>query len=100
MARPKLYKSSEENALKIFRVLKLNGPDYLSVSEIAKRTALHKWVVSRMIDLALSPVVDIVSPEELEQLGMKIKLVRLNNQNVTEDEVMRAVKLKAQLTEG
>ena len=100
MVRPKFYRNSEENVLKIFRVLRAardGGNDYLSVSEIAKRADLHKWIVSRTVDLAMASVVDVVSPEELESIGLKIKLVRLNNTLITEDEVVRSLRLKTQL---
>ena len=88
------YRSSPKNVIKIFRALRKaydDGDDYLSVREIARRTGLHQWTVSRTVDLWMRYVVDVVMPEELEHVGLRIKLVRLINPKTTEDKVLRAM---------
>lgn len=91
------YKNTVANVRKIFTVLKdssSNDEGYLSVSEIARRTGLHKWIVSRTIDIWMAPFLDIVIPEELDQVGLKIKLVRLLKPTITEEQVMRALHIR------
>ena len=59
--------------LKIFRILKEaqnEGDGYLNISEIARRAGLHRWTVSRTIDLWMSCIAEIIIPEELEQVGL------------------------------
>jgi hypothetical protein len=91
------YKNTVSNVRKIFYVLKDSAKadeGYLSVSEIARRSGLHKWTVSRTVDIWMAPHLDVVIPEELDQVGLKIKLVRLTSPDVTEDHVMRALHVK------
>lgn len=91
------YRNTKANVLRIFRALKKSrddGEDYLSVSEIARRTGLHRWTVSRTIDLWMSHFVEVIIPEELEHIGLKIKLIRLANPRVTEDGVLRSLEIR------
>lgn len=91
------YKNTVSNVRKIFYVLKessKNDEGYLSVSEIARRTGLHKWSISRTIDIWMAPFLDVVIPEELDQVGLRIKLVRLAKPATTEDQVMRALHIR------
>lgn len=91
------YKNTVSNVRKIFYVLKessKNDEGYLSVSEIARRTGLHKWSISRTIDIWMAPFLDVVIPEELDQVGLRIKLVRLAKPTTTEDQVMRALHIR------
>jgi len=91
------YKNTVTNVRKIFTVLRTssdNDEGYLSVSEIARRSGLHKWIVSRTIDIWMSPFLDIVIPEELDQVGLKIKLVRLAKPTITEEQVMRGLHIR------
>ena len=91
------YKNTVSNVRKIFYVIKesaKNDEGYLSVSEIARRSGLHKWIVSRTIDIWMAPFLDIVIQEELDQVGLKIKLIRLENANTTEEQIMRALHIK------
>jgi hypothetical protein len=93
----KFYKNTTVNALKIFRVLKQaymedRGP--ITISEIARLASLHKWSVSRTIDVWLHPFVESVVVEELEQVGLRIKLVRLKNPDMTEGQLLRGLKVK------
>jgi hypothetical protein len=92
----KFYKNTARNVIKIFRILKEAGKEegVITVSEIAKRTGLHKWTVSRTIDLWMSNFLDIVMPEELESMGMRVKLVKLSNQDMTEEQVLRSLKIR------
>jgi len=91
------YKNTKVNAIKIFRALKQaymedRGP--ITVSEIARMTSLHKWSVSRTIDVWLHPFVESVVVEELEQVGLRIKLVRLKNPDMTEEQLLRGLDVK------
>jgi hypothetical protein len=91
------YKNTVLNVRRIFTVLKESAAKdegYLSVSEISRRSGLHKWIVSRTIDIWMSPYLDIVIPEELDQVGLKIKLVRLAKPGITEEQVMRSLRVK------
>jgi hypothetical protein len=91
------YKNTVHNVRRIFAVLKdssKNDEGYLSVSEIARRSGLHKWIVSRTIDIWMAPFLDVVIPEELDQIGLKIKLVRLAKGTITEEQVMRGLHIK------
>ena len=91
------YKNTVTNVRKIYTVLKAsseNDEGYLSVSEIARRSGLHKWTVSRTIDIWMAPFLDVVIPEELDQVGLKIKLVQLAKPTITEDQVMRGLHIR------
>jgi len=91
------YKNTVTNVRKIFTVLKQSSvadEGYLSVSEIARRSGLHKWTVSRTIDIWMAPFLDVVIPEELDQVGLKIKLVKLLKPTITEDQVMRGLHVR------
>ena len=54
------YKNTRINAVRIFRVLKQaymedRGP--ITVSEIARLAGIHKWSVSRTLDVWMQPFV-------------------------------------------
>lgn len=70
------------------------GKDYLTVGEISKMSGLHKWTVSRTLDLFMQPFVEMIIPVELEQIGLKIKLVKLKDPKTTEQQVLRGLKVK------
>ncbi len=94
MARPRFYKSTVNNVVRIYRVLqKANDEDkgHLTVGEIAREARLHKWTVSRTLDVWMSPFVEMVIPEELEDVGIRLKLVKIRNPNVTEEQVVRGL---------
>lgn len=91
------YKNTVSNVRKIFYILKEssnNDEGYLNISEIARRADLHKWTVSRTIDIWMAPFLDVVIPEELDQVGLRIKLVRLSKPTTTEEQVMRALHIR------
>jgi hypothetical protein len=95
--RVKFYKNTKSNAVKIFRVLKKSnalGEGHLSVSEIARRTGLHRWTVSRTVDLWMGHFVEIVIPEELEHVGLRIKLIRLANPEMDEKSMIRSMSIR------
>ncbi|RLI95776.1 MAG: hypothetical protein DRO99_05380 [Candidatus Aenigmatarchaeota archaeon] len=95
--RPSFYKNTSENVLKIFDVLKKARDEdgsYLTVSEISRRSGLHRWTVSRTIDMYMSQFLDVVMPEELEHVGVKIKLVRLSDPGIKKDAVLRSIRIK------
>ena len=90
----KFYRSTRENVVKIYRALKgEEGP--VTVGEIARRTKLHKWVVSRTLDIWMAPFVDVTILEELEAGGLRLKLVRLKD--CTEEQVLRGLEVRGRL---
>lgn len=91
----KFYKSTKGNVVKILQALKgTEGP--VTVGEIARRTGLHKWIVSRTLDVWMAPFVDIAVVEELEAVGLKLKLVKLKG-NYTEEQVLRGLEVKGKM---
>ncbi len=97
MVRPKFYRNTKINVLKIFRFLKKceeEDKGHVTVGEIARATGLHKWIVSRTVDLWMQGVVDVVIPEELENVGIKLKLIKLKSPDITEAQVLRGLLIK------
>ncbi len=97
MPRPKFYKNTKSNALKIFRFLKKCEDEdrgHVTVGEISRATGLHKWIVSRTVDLWMQHVVEEIIPEQLEDVGLKIKLIKLKDPNITEAHLLRGLSLK------
>jgi len=98
--RKKAYKNTGVNIIRIFRVLKSSAEDgegFLTVSEIARRANVHKWTVSRTLDLYMHSLVDVVQPQELEALGMQVKLVRLKNPDMTAEQVVNYLKMRSKI---
>ena len=94
MARPRFYKNTAENVVRIYRVLKKAHEEdrgHLTVGEISREARLHKWTVSRTLDVWMAPFVDMVIPEELEDIGLKIKLVKIRNPQIPEEQVVRSL---------
>ncbi|MBI4021253.1 MAG: MarR family transcriptional regulator [Candidatus Aenigmarchaeota archaeon] len=88
----KFYKNTRVNAVKILRALRdEDGP--ITVGEIARRTGLHKWVVSRTLDVWMDPFVEVTILQELEAVGLRMKLVKLRGRP-TEQQVLRALDVK------
>ena len=97
MGRPGFYKNTKRNVLKIFRFLKKCEEEdrgHVTVGEIARGTGLHKWIVSRTLDLWMQHVVEVVIPERLEDVGIRLKLVRLKSPDITEAQVLRGLMVK------
>ena len=91
------YRKTISNVLKIFRVLKKaeeEGRGPLTVSEIARESGLHKWTVSRTVDIWMSHFVESTVLEELEDIGLKIKLVRLSKPDITEEQILRGLNIR------
>jgi len=97
MAEREFYKNTVKNVIQIFSLLKETAENgqLLTVSKIAKATGLHKWTVSRTLDLYMSPYVEITVPEGFDDVGLKIKFVRLKNKNMTREHVLRFLKLRS-----
>jgi len=92
MGKKRFYKNTKENVLKIFRVLEVDeGP--VTVGEVSRRCGLHKWVVSRTLDLWMQPFVDVTILEELEAVGLRMKLVKLKG-NFSEKQVLRGLEVR------
>lgn len=97
MARPRFYRNTIDNVVKIYRALqKAHGEDrgHLTVGELSRETGLHKWTVSRTLDVWMAPFVEMIIPEELEDLGMRLKLVKIANPGVPEEQVVRSLSMK------
>ncbi|HLD78112.1 MAG TPA: hypothetical protein VJB16_03720 [archaeon] len=91
------YKNTRSNVIQIYHALKagyLDGRDYLTVGEIARLTKLHKWTVSRTIDLWMKALVEVTIPEELEGVGVRLKLVKLINPNLPDEKVLRILSVR------
>lgn len=91
------YGKTKGNVIKIFRVLKMahdSGEGPLTVSEISRQTGLHKWTVSRTVDVWMHRFVESTVLEELEEVGLRIKLVRLARPEITEEQIMRGLFLR------
>jgi len=81
------------NVLKILKALKqADAP--LTVSKIAKMTGLHKWTVSRTIDLHMSAYVSVTVLHELEEMGVSLKLVQLERPDVTPQQAVRLLSVR------
>jgi hypothetical protein len=97
MGNKNYYRNTVKNVILIFNLLKKSERDgeVLTISKISKLTGLHKWTVSRTLDLYMSPYVEITVPEGFEDVGLKIKFVRLKNPQMTKEQVVRFLKLRS-----
>lgn len=100
MSNKKFYRNTYSNVIKIFKCLKdaekeENG--FLTVSKISKLTKLHKWTVSRTLDLYMQPFVEIVIPEGFEDVGLHIKFIRLKDPDISENRVLDLLRAKKML---
>lgn len=98
MPQPRgFYKNTRRNVIQIYHALKagyLDGKDFMTVGEIARLTGLHKWTVSRTIDVWMKALVEVTVPEELEGVGVKLKLVKLTNPALPDDKVLRILSVR------
>ena len=97
MANRGFYKNTKTNVVKIFRFLKQCEEEdrgHVTVGEISRGIDLHKWIVSRTIDLWMHHFLDIIIPERLEDVGLRIKLVKLKEPGLTEEQVLRSLTVK------
>ncbi len=94
MRRPNFYRGTIKNIFSIVQCLKDNDGGYITVSEIARRTGLHKWTVSRTVDTWMTGIVESVVPTEMEGIGMKVKFVRLANEDITDEQIVRLLKMR------
>ena len=97
MSRKSYYRNTVKNVMQILNLLKKSEKDgeFLTISKISKLTGLHKWTVSRTIDLYMSPYVEIMIPEGFEDVGLKIKFVKLKNPDITKEQVSRFLRLRS-----
>ncbi|NOX71437.1 MAG: hypothetical protein GXO64_01935 [Candidatus Micrarchaeota archaeon] len=95
------YKNTISNVMKIFITLKKASDEgeMMTISKIAAATGIHKWSVSRTIDLYMSPFVEVIIPEHLEEVGLNLKIVRLKDENVTMERIANYLKTKKMMTE-
>lgn len=92
----KVSKKTRLNILKILNVLRKAHKEeaFLTVNRIAKLTGMHKWSVSRILDLYMSPYVSIKIIEELEALGMNAKLITLAKPDITDEQALRVLSVR------
>jgi len=96
MVRGRIAKNTKLNILKILRVLKkaqAEGEEFLTINKIAKRTGIHKWSVSRIVDLYM-PYVNAKAIAELEAIGLQAKLVQLSEPSITEEQALRYLSVR------
>lgn len=89
-------RKTKMNILKILRVLREaaeRAEGFLTISEVGRRSGIHKWSVSRIIDLYM-PYVEVKIIDELEDVGMKLKLVALNEPSITEEAALRYLNIR------
>ncbi|MBN2101860.1 MAG: hypothetical protein JW716_03245 [Candidatus Aenigmarchaeota archaeon] len=93
------YRSTVNNIIKIFNVLKKAEEDseMMTISKIASITGIHKWSVSRTIDLYMSSFVEITVPEHLEDVGLQLKIVRLKDPDTKIEQVSNYIKMSKNL---
>lgn len=94
------YRITNLNIMKIFKALSEAGKEkegYITVSELARRSRMHKWTVSRTIDLYMHSLLEVVQPVELEAIGLQAKLVRLKDPNMTASQVINYLKFRRKL---
>lgn len=97
MADKKYYKNTLKNVIRIFNLLKKSEEDgeLMTISKISRLSGLHKWTVSRTVDLYMSQYVDIIIPEGFEDVGLRIKFVKLKNPDMKEEQVLRFLKMRS-----
>jgi len=101
MQTTRYYRNTAFNAVRIFRALSSaskDGEGFITVSEIARRCGIHKWTVSRTLDLYMQPIAEVVQPPELEAIGLQAKLVRLKNAAMTEQQLVNYLRLRRKIT--
>lgn len=88
------YKNTVSNIIKIFKILKKaeEEGEMMTISKISSLTGIHKWSVSRTIDLYMNPFVEITIPEHLDDVGLQLKIVRLKNPETTTEKVSNYLK--------
>lgn len=100
MGKRDYYKNTNLNIMKIFKTLQAAaqaGESFLPVSQIARRSKMHKWTVSRTVDLYMHSLLEIVKPEALEAIGLQAKLVRLKDPNLTTKQLINYLKLRRKI---
>lgn len=100
MGEIKYYKKTVNNVVKIFNILKEYEKEekgFLTVSKISKISGLHKWTVSRVLDLYLYPYIEITTPEHLDEVGLNLKLVKLKDQNLNIENLIRYLELSRKI---
>lgn len=97
MKKRKYYRNTLKNVMQIVSLLKKSekGGEMLTVSKISKLTGLHKWTVSRTLDIYMSPFVEILIPEGFEDVGLKIKFIKLKDPKITKEQVLRFLNLRS-----
>ncbi len=97
MAKKDYYKKTLKNVMQVFNLLKeaeARG-EILTISKISRLTGLHKWTVSRTLDIYMAPYVEISIPEGFDEVGLRIKFVRLKNPDMTREQALRFLKLRS-----
>jgi len=100
MKKKGYYRNTVKNVMQILNLLKKSEKtgELLTISKISKLTGLHKWTVSRTLDIHMQNFVEITIPDGFEDVGLHIKFVRLKNPDITKEQVLRLLKFKQTLT--
>lgn len=100
MKKKGYYRKTLKNVMQILSLLKKyeKTGELLTISKISKLTGLHKWTVSRTLDLHMQNFVDVTIPDGFEDVGLHIKFIRLRNPEITKEQVLRLLKFKQSLT--
>ncbi len=93
------YKNTINNVIKIFTVLKKaeEENETMTISKIASLTGIHKWSVSRTIDIYMSPFVEVIIPEHLEDVGLQLKIVRLKDSDTKLEKISNYLKMSKKI---
>jgi len=96
MGKKGYYKNTIKNVMQILNLLKKHEKtgEILTVSKISKLTGMHKWTVSRTLDLYMQNFVEITIPDGFEDVGLHIKFVRLKRPNITKEQVSRFLRIR------
>ncbi len=91
------YRNTIKNVMQILNLLKKyeKTGELLTISKISKLTGMHKWTVSRTLDLYMQNFVEITIPDGFEDVGLHIKFVRLKRPDITKEQVLRLLKLRS-----
>ena len=84
-----MQKRTIEKMGKILLVLKETG-DWLHIREISRKTNIHPQTVSNIVDKYLYPAVEI---RNLEEYGLKVKLVKIKDLNTNLKGILKYLKL-------
>lgn len=96
MNKGQIGKTTRKHVVTILEALKeaqKEGEEFLTISKISRMTGIHKWTVSRVIDM-YCPYISVRMIEELEALGLQAKMVQLEDPAITSEQAMRCLDVR------